>query len=1104
MPTKPEIVAELGAKFNGDAVSDGLRKMGTDWHKRMRQIEKQSSDTFTGVFKEVKKFSWKAGGAQKAYNKLLERQVKDLKAVRGEFGKARWDVRFFSKEIDNLQKKLKSGSGEEGPLSEEDVAGLNKQLKEQNANLAGAKKRIKDLQGARSGLREGVSAVKEKMEFDPHEIHEAAQEAGESMGELISKPIHLVLSKDIPGMTKGFTKFIGKGMSMAGDALGKKAAGGGGGSAVLEKIAGLLKGIGPILTMIGGVVAGLVQLMVDAESAAKDFNKEILSTAGSAEFLSRNMGNTDAAATDLEGTLKNIRDAATSLDNSKWGINKETHKAVLNALTAEGVSLGKLSDDFKRTGDAAKDSAGYAKDWGSMVQMSVAYSRAFGVSLQEVSQFEGEMMSELGEDLKGVEKSFQYMTRGAEESGIATNKFFSIIRGFSADLTLFNIRMEDVTKTMVMLGKAMSPREAQKMMSGLMGMFKNKSLIDRTRDVILGGGAARKALEQQQAGNVGNLAGDVGISPEEMRKVLKKSDKELARWLAKDGKKLTADQRKAVMEASIMERKLDSKDTIDLASAIKDANPWTAKKIADAKVAAITGGKKIDQLSGINRVAAEQAAEVSDELQDQIKKLEMSTENMKAALAEKLDSAQGDSTKFSDEELKLLAKMGVDIKDSKTFGKVADAASEDFYNALDEGQKDLLDGSKKDINYQEKIAGLQSSAMDKLGVLTDFIMNQIYNVMVGIYEILQKIPGVGSSMGRLQAKLMKEGNKEIANIAAKTTSPDEFKDALFKSDIGKKTEMAILNAGKDLDKALASGGDSSAQAAQWGKLVKVIQDNLSTEFDPDTGTADFSKVSGAAKMAGMSDDVANKLEKAMSDNNGDLQKALASTGLGTGDQAKILEKLRLQLTPEELAKATTDAMAAIPGQDPAAIAAATEKGVKDATPSAEAAAQAGLQPHSLYTHDVTAEAASEDMMDEAQSQGDTLDDILKTLRFRGIKIDKPFLQNQIKETFHDASLDALNEALMDYYLLQQSNPADVVDAISQGVDPRSIGKGIRESIQATPRPTAGFAGATGGGGSDMPGGSQEVHITLRGDAGKLFDARIQNGISKDKTAARSR
>jgi hypothetical protein len=167
------------------------------------------------------------------------------------------------------------------------------------------------------------------------------------------------------------------------------------------------------------------------------------------------MKDSDKGASDLEGTLRNIRDAATSLDNMDWGINKETHTAVLNAITAEGVSLKKLDDDFKSVGKRAKEATGYAKGWGSMVQMSVAYSRAFGVSLQEVSQFQGEMMSELGMSLDQVETSFQYMVKGAEDSGIATNKFFGIIRGFSADLSLFNVRMEDVTKTLVMMGKAM-------------------------------------------------------------------------------------------------------------------------------------------------------------------------------------------------------------------------------------------------------------------------------------------------------------------------------------------------------------------------------------------------------------------------------------------------------------------------------------------------------------------------------------------------------------------------------------------------------------------------------------------------------------------------
>ena len=1131
--------------FDGSGISKGIKRMGTDWSKEMRKVEKASEVTFRGTGRAVADYFKKSDRFQFKHNKLLKEAVKEQHLYADKIKEA-------TKRALALRAVLKDKS-----LSKETRAGAEKGIRDSHADIKKLKKAHHAAKGQEKEIRGGHTSDKDEIR---EAWHDAAGEIKDIFDEAFISPFHSILRKDVPGALKGLTGGLGKMLKGGGNLLQHnmdkaKAAGGGGGAMtdVLGKLAGTMKTMGPILAVVGASVAAIVAILLDAEAAAKEFNKQILSTAGSSEFLHRNLKDADMAGADLEGTLKDIRDQATSLDNMDWGINKETHTAVLNAITAEGVSLKKLDDDFKRVGQSAEGAEGYAKDWGTTVQMSVAYSRAFGVSLQDVSQLQGEMMTEMGMNLGQVEKSFQYMTEGADEAGIATNKFFNIIRTFSADLTLFNIRMEDVTKTMIMLGKAMSPREAQKMLQSLSSMFKGKSLTDRTKDVIMGGGRVRKAMNEQQEGNVKNLAADVGITPKEMTKILKKDTKQLARWLATDGKNLNADQRKAVFEAARMEHKLDTGDTIDLASAIKDANPWTAKKIADAKVAAITGGKKIDQLTGINRIAAEQAADVGDELQDQIAKLEMSTATMKADLAEKLKTANGDSSKFTKEEQKMLAKLGVKIDDGTTFGKLDAASSEDFYNSLDKDQKDILENGKKEIDFQKEVAHNTQSAMDKLGVLVDFVMNQIYDIMSSIYDALLSVLGKLGLIDDASVKrqgmakdIQKSGNADLINAWGKSHGDEfKFKDEIIKS-LGGKMDNFLDQSAKDtkeLQKSLAEETDPTKQEALQKKLAAITakrqaltdkivgKQTTEQQFDAlqaaaNNGLGDPKIVKAFQAMAQVRS-LQKQQEGGGSVSTGDMEAAVKAQKEAfaemSGSAESIDEYLKKSLgafSPEDLKNVMPDVGKALQDQAPD-LGKFAEKGASDNTLSVKVTKMLDGDQH-------------DEQMGEMSDQGGTLDDIFKALRIRGIKIDKPFLGSAVKTVIQDATYDSFTDALYDYWVLTNTRGeqswADWMKegGLSGGAAVKGAGKWAKENPEGMSKIYTG-GGATGAtpsgdkmtgfatGGviprpapgeifvSAKPGervtngtGGQVITLRLKGDLGRIIDAHADDRISHGK------
>jgi hypothetical protein len=203
----------------------------------------------------------------------------------------------------------------------------------------------------------------------------------------------------------------------------------------------------------------------------------------STELLASNSGDVASAYEDLNSTMNELRGAATDWQkNMEMGISKKQHEEFLSTLGAEGVSIRQIQKDAA----AAKMTIGEFST--EMVHTAVAYSRTWGVSLSEITQLQGEMTSEMGMGLESIQQSFKMMNRAASESGIAANKFFSIIRNFSADMSLFNLRMEDVVGTMKQLSKTMSPKAAAQFLQTITSFYKGQGLKERIGTTLKAGG----------------------------------------------------------------------------------------------------------------------------------------------------------------------------------------------------------------------------------------------------------------------------------------------------------------------------------------------------------------------------------------------------------------------------------------------------------------------------------------------------------------------------------------------------------------------------------------------------------------------------------------
>ena len=1042
----------LDVKVNDSAAVRGFKKI-TNLAKGLTKIYKKQGDTFSAVMSEK--------------DMEIKREEQSIKTLIG------------------LAAKLSKAERMLADAGEDEYDAIKKRMdlyeKQYEKALKGASDYAKALDIARKAAKK-LNEEEEARKFD--RVAEVAGFSGQDTGKDLAEGFADALDSLSGGSLKGFAsslvKMMGTGAKGIGGGVLRGAAANaeagkspGGMSKAVNGLIGIVGKLGPVLAAASSAIVGIVKLFLDAESAAKDFNKEILSTSGTAGFLKRNMGDTAAAAAELQDTLKQVYDSATAIKgNWTWGISKEQHAAVINALTSEGVKLESLKDAFDDVGKTTQKSSGYVKDWGSMVQMSVAYSRAFGVSLSEIAQFQGDMMTETGANFDMLQSGFETMLSSVQEAGIGANKFFAQIREISADLNLFNLRMGDAAKLMGKLDKVMNPRKASEFFRNISSMFKNMGLIERTKSTLLGGtGKTKQLLSKDLEGKIDGLAADIDSklgkgTGDELKKVIRKP-KELMKWMAKidatDAKrsaKLDGATRGALLDASRMSDKLQKGGLVDIASALKDANPMTAIDHLD-NVAKNFFGKPVEELSDVQRIAFESLTGVNDEQVDQLSKFKASLDMTKETLKAKLEAG----AKLTDDEITLIRKLGIDEKDANAAAALGNVDARKFYDFMDKSQQDALKDGAHMIDYQKETAGFQTSLLSRIDMIIDFLMNQAYNAMIGIWETIAKIPGIG---GDAKRDIAKAGNKELTK--ALSDAGGDFakaRDAILNNtDVGKDfTKTLETGAAQmaDLQKKRDSAGSEQEKSGidkQMNDLfvkMKLTNDLMATDLKGIAYNSDsMNKIQKAAEAAGIKDN--SKIEKlrvALTQGKSGSDLASAS-GLSEEEIGRFMSKAQLEIDPVDLAKNmaslvrvmgnSTPGGGGSPGQP--AAAAPTPGAPDDPSAAKAAAAPAAAKP-----------VSAKDMAENTDSTNKTVAEEFEETRRKartmsgGFALNGPFLKNQYGTQIEDSVYNATSKALFEYYLLQQSKFDDVTDALKRGVAPRDIGpslvKGFSQGMQGS-------------------------------------------------------
>jgi len=995
----------------------------------------------------------------------LEKSIRNFRKQEDKLGKA--ILKTDTKDKDALA----SGRAElkelvAGRQAEQKMLGrVNDGMSKQEDIFSKLSKEAEEYKTALKDADKYTSEMREKLEegLDMKEMAEGLKEGGERL----RAPLKALLNNDLPEAAEATAKLIGQGM-IGGMKLGakflrgrgEKADDGKGGGKLMKAAAGKLEGaaasFGRLAPMFSVIVDGLkeaLQIFLKLDSMVKDFNASITEGSDSAKFLAARGGDASAAYKDVSNQLEKVRNKAHSLENLELGITPEQHAQTLNALGQEGQGMFEISEAAKKANIPVEELSN------SLVKASVAFGRHMGVSVAEITQLQSQMATDIGVSLDQTDKQLAMLSMTAAESGMATNKFFNIIRSSSDDMNLFNNRMEDSARLLKMLGKAMAPKDAAKFMKSLTSLVGGQDLQSRLKLTLFAGKDEAQQIGMKDTDRrIADMAKDFQLSAAEtaeMTQAIHKGMSETNTWLAKNTK-LTAAQKGNVTQAALDTSKYLSGDLVNIASAAKNLGPKAGADLINKGLSKMPGlkGKSIDTLTGTDYIATSVFG-LTEEVIDGYKKMMSGTDQMKQELVNKL-KANADLTA---EDQALLKKLGIDAKDGNAAAQLDAKDTDSVWGAMSTLQQDTVQGIKDVYNVQAAIAKDTVSMAKNLDIIAGSVKNWIAD-KIG--------PAAAGALG---------GAVEVGGGVAK---------------------MALAQV--VATKALAAGAKALAGPAIEAAVVPAVEAAVVPAVEaavvPAAATA-ATALTGAGVAAGA---------------------AVAAAGVAAGAAVgavgynlyKLWQETHVETTGGD--HRTTDAeMAAARAKKTAELAAAqkppgaasTTPGAASTTPGAAsttpgAAPTAPVNPAPIEVKGQALDAIKTGMDNVIQGTKDTgIAEVTKTIRDqneitltdgfgvlagilrRDVKLDKSFVNNELGPMVEKSVLEAVRVALVEYSLYKDMSAAQIqTQAAGPGFNAKTFGSDLLNKV-ATPMTAHAEGGFVVG---QNPDGSAKV---LKAPAGEM-------------------
>jgi hypothetical protein len=240
---------------------------------------------------------------------------------------------------------------------------------------------------------------------------------------------------------------------------------------------------------MAGAIMALVKALIDLDAKMKELNREIVKTAGVADF---GFSSAEVASGLLGDELAKIRDDLSGLNKgfSRFNANTKEQIAVLSSLNQAGVTFGDMRKEFE------KGVEGF-KNYDDAVSVVLTYSRALGVNSQEMAKQMGNLTLMTSSTLPQLGEQFSVIAKEAERAGFITQRFYSTILNVTSGMAYYGVRVEETTKLLSTMGTLIGQVYGEDLMKSIAGR-QQQSYQENLKDIISKGSGRVGAVMRKQ------------------------------------------------------------------------------------------------------------------------------------------------------------------------------------------------------------------------------------------------------------------------------------------------------------------------------------------------------------------------------------------------------------------------------------------------------------------------------------------------------------------------------------------------------------------------------------------------------------------------------
>ncbi|MCH8517574.1 MAG: hypothetical protein LAT68_14725 [Cyclobacteriaceae bacterium] len=547
-----------------------------------------------------------------------------------------------------------------------------------------------------------------------------------------------VRSGDIAGLSNVFARGLetaAMGLQTQAQVQGQRE---GGSAAMAKAVGGLGKTVGTLATVaklfaaVGGALAAVVKLMIDAQAQAKEMNASLLESGSALDLVGRNTGN-------LSRNLGILREATTDFRFARrLGLDAKEQQQIL----VEFERYGQVFRNIARDGD---DAAAAVRRLQGTTEAAVTYARIIGMSTTETAQHMARMVEEFGTDMEGVRTQFSRVAELARISGYGTSRFFSAVLNATAGMALYNVRLEDTAALLTQMSDILGFEDGKGFLETLMKGFADESMTDRFSRIIQTGSRTTQEIIQREAQRSANTL--VNTISDDLATTLRSDfqtrgiELEFGDNFLEQFRSLTTAQQREVITAtrrrdSDFARQLENMthlfNSVDqgvtgMAQGLEQLGPGGVLAMRLAQIERFVG--PIENLSGMDRALAEQVSGLTGEAFTQFQRV---ASGMRGNFDELTRMAQGQIE--MDEEF--LERMGVQIEDGKVFARGTQDEIrnlQDFIMTQGEAISEALEEPpREDIRLARAVVQNTTDIMKQIEMGVTYFLERIYRVTESI------------------------------------------------------------------------------------------------------------------------------------------------------------------------------------------------------------------------------------------------------------------------------------------------------------------------------------------------------------------------------------